>query len=196
MVFTVVPFDREKENPPEAGGLVPEAPGSGSGRAGPSRVRPSAARAAVSTALIAVMEQSAFAGMVTALNSSQSHFTNRMPQVSLMSCVSMPRKPIDKPRTRPDLSDCHASSSLSFSLPGSAMLASLAVTVMPSLPTFASVTWPIGCFESCCQSKAIGSVNFAPSGSTTSCIRSGEGVVAIPVNVRDSSSTDLRVITE
>ena len=50
--------------------------------------------------------------------------------------------------------------------------------------------------ESCCHSNGIGSLNCAPVGSTTSSNRSGDGVVAMPVMVRVSSSTPFRVRSE
>jgi hypothetical protein len=59
---------------------------------------------------MAVIEASALAGIVTALNSSHSHLRNRTPKEFLIGSVSVALKPIDSPRTRPALISAHASS--------------------------------------------------------------------------------------
>jgi hypothetical protein len=58
---------------------------------------------------------------------------------------------------------------------------------MPFGVGFAKVTLPTGEFGLCCSSSFMGSWNFAPIGSTTSPMRSGVGVDAIPRIVTKSS---------
>jgi hypothetical protein len=75
-------------------------------------------------------------------------------------------------------------------------VAIFATISIPALLTLAWVTCPIGLPESCCHSNGSGSLNRAPVGSTTSSIRSDDGVDAMPVMVRVSSSTPFRVRSE
>ena len=57
--------------------------------------------------LMLVMEASALAGTVTADSSNHSHVLKIRPQPLLgLGATSMPRKPIDRPLTSPDLIDC------------------------------------------------------------------------------------------
>ncbi|MNQ53049.1 hypothetical protein D3C85_670800 [compost metagenome] len=155
---------------------------------------PSAASCLRDTDFTEVIRPLELHGMVTAESSNQSHFRYLEPQEPSIRTLSIGRKPIDKPRTRPALIDCQASSKRSLSLPSSSTLAIFIVASMPAGETLTAITWPIGSSDSCCHRNGIGKVYSAPSGTMMSSARSGAGVLATPVMILCSSSTALTVI--
>src|SRR5262249_1491230 len=79
---------------------------------------PVAGEASAQTHLMVSMEASAFIGIVTADNSSHSHFEKCCPHVPLMSEASIALKPIERPRTSLAFMVCQAKSRISFRRPG------------------------------------------------------------------------------
>jgi len=171
---------------PEAPGEVPPTP---------CCPWPDAASNLVSMDLIAVIEASWLAGIVTADSSSHSHLMKRMPQVPSICADSSELNPIDSPRTSLVLSICHASVRRCLSVPSSAMSATSPCTSMPLSVTLADVIQPIGCPESCIHSNGIGSLNCAPFGSTMSPMRSVLGVEAMPLKMRLPPLSDVDLIS-
>jgi hypothetical protein len=70
------------------------------------------------------------------------------------------------------LIDCHASSSRSFSVPGSSVEAISASKLMPAFVGLSNFTLPIGLSCSCCHNSGSGLSNLTPSGSMMSPTRS------------------------